>query len=176
MLKETIEKIYTYIYNIIMFICKLLLIADIGITSYAILGRYFGKYIPFISDPAWSEEIVLTCMIYMALISAALAIRRRAHIRMTALDRYLPQKVVQVLDVFGDIVILIFALIMLVEGWQYATLIGIRGTYTSLTWLSKFWLYAPVPFAGLSIALFELEIIYQDIMTLLGKEVKKNGN
>ena len=36
-----------------MFICKILLVADIGITSVAVLGRY----VPFMPDPAWSEEI-----------------------------------------------------------------------------------------------------------------------
>ena len=78
-----IEAFYTHLYNVVMFLCKLLLIADIAITSVAVLGRY----VSFVPDPAWSEEIVLTCMIYMALLSAALAIKRQAHIRMTAIFR-----------------------------------------------------------------------------------------
>jgi len=98
---KTIEGFYTRFYQIIMFICKILLVADIGITSVAVLGRY----VPFMPDPAWSEEIVLTCMIYMALLSAALAVKRQAHIRMTALDRYLPEKLVRILDLFGDLVL-----------------------------------------------------------------------
>ena len=83
---DKIKPLYDITYKAIMLVCKLLLIADICITSYAILGRY----VPFIPDPTWSEEIVLTLMSYMAVLSAALAIRRGAHIRMTALDRYLP--------------------------------------------------------------------------------------
>ena len=67
-------------------VLPVLLVVDILITSMAVAGRY----IPFIPDPAWSEEVVLTCMSYMAVLSAALAIRRGAHIRMTAFDRYLP--------------------------------------------------------------------------------------
>ena len=50
---KTIEGFYTRFYQIIMFICKILLVADIGITSVAVLGRY----VPFMPDPAWSEEI-----------------------------------------------------------------------------------------------------------------------
>ena len=52
---ETLDKIrpfYDVAYNVILFVCKLLLVADILITSYAVLGRY----IPFIADPSWSEE------------------------------------------------------------------------------------------------------------------------
>lgn len=163
--KYTIEGFYTLFYHIIMFICKLLLVADIGITSVAVLGRY----IPFIPDPAWSEEIVLTCMIYMALLSAALAIKRQAHIRMTALDRYLPVNLIKLLDVFGDLVVLAFAVIMMWEGWGYAVRVGEKSMYTSLPWLSKFWLYVPVAFAGLAMVMFELEALYQHVRKLTGR-------
>ena len=143
-----------------------MLVADIGITSVAVLGRY----IPFMPDPAWSEEIVLTCMIYMALLSAALAIKRQAHIRMTALDRYLPVRAVKILDLFGDLVVLAFAGIMMWEGWQYAVKVGEKSMYTSLPWLSKFWLYVPVALAGFAMIMFELEAVYRHIGTLWGKE------
>ena len=58
---ERIKSFYEVFYRIVMFLCKLFLVADVLITSYAVLGRYVGKYIPFITDPSWSEEIVLTC-------------------------------------------------------------------------------------------------------------------
>lgn len=160
-----IEAFYAHLYNVVMFLCKLLLIADIGITSVAVLGRY----VSFVPDPAWSEEIVLTCMIYMALLSAALAIKRQAHIRMTALDGYLPPKIVKVLDVFGDIVVLIFALIMLVEGSQYAVRVGENSMYTSISWLSKFWLYLPVGIAGFAMVVFQVEAFWKHVKILLGK-------
>ena len=128
-----------------------------------------GRYVSFVPDPAWSEEIVLTCMIYMALISAALAIHRQAHIRMTSLDTYLPKKAVQVLDIFGDLVVLAFALVMSVEGIQYAAKVGQNSMYTSLPWLSKFWLYIPVGIAGVAMVLFQIEILYKHIMILRGK-------
>ena len=72
-----------------------------------------GRYISFIPDPAWSEEVVLSCMAYMAVLSAALAIRRGAHIRMTALDSYLPKKLVKFLDILADVAVLVLAVIMI---------------------------------------------------------------
>ena len=108
----------------------------------------------------------MTCMIYMALLSAALAIKRQAHIRMTALDSYLPDKLVKILDVFGDLVVLIFALIMLVEGSQYAVRVGKNSMYTSLPWLSKFWLYVPVAIAGLAMVLFQIEALWKHVKIL----------
>ena len=94
---DKIKPAYDFTYKVVLFICKILLIADILITTMSVIGRY----VPFIPDPSWSEEVVLTCMSYMAVLSAALAIRRGAHIRMTAFDMYLPKKVVKALDILS---------------------------------------------------------------------------
>ncbi len=166
---KTLDKIrpaYDITYKIVMVICKLLLIADIAITSMAVAGRY----IPFIPDPAWSEEIVLTLMSYMAVLSAALSIRRGAHIRMTSFDAYLPKNVIKFLDIFADIAVLALGLVMLIVGWQYTTTLGARGFYISLPKLSKFWMYLPVPVAGLAMIIFELESIYNHIKGIFVKE------
>ena len=168
---QTIDKIrpvYDWVYRIFLFICKILLIADILITSYAVLGRY----VPFIKDPAWSEEVVLTLMSYMAVLSAALAIRRGAHIRMTAFDPYLPKKLLKALDILADVAVLALSLIMLVSGWNYATTLGGRGTYVSMPWLSRFWMYFPIPLAGLAMFVFEIEALYNHLKGILLKEEK----
>ena len=144
---DKIKILYDVTYKIMLFICKLLLIADILITTMSVAGRY----ISFIPDPAWSEEIVLTLMAYMAVLSAALAIRRGAHIRMTALDVYLPKKLIQALDILNDICVLGLA-------------------YVSMPSLSKFWLYFPIPVAGVAMLVFELEAIYNDFKRIVLKE------
>lgn len=149
-----------------MVICKLLLIADILITTMAVAGRY----IPFIPDPAWSEEVVLTCMSYMAVLSAALAIRRGAHIRMTALDTYLPKGLVKFLDILADGAVLALSVIMIVVGWQYATGLGAKGSYVSMPKVSRFWMYFPVPLAGVAMLIFELEAVYNHIKGFFVKE------
>ena len=59
---DKIKPAYDITYKVVLFICKLLLIADIIITTMSVIGRY----VPFIPDPAWSEEVVLTCMSYLA--------------------------------------------------------------------------------------------------------------
>ena len=163
---DKIKPIYDMIYKVILFICKILLILDILITSMAVAGRY----ISFIPDPAWSEEVVLTFMAYMAVLSAALAIRRGAHIRMTALDNFLPKGLVQFLDILSDVAVLALALVMIVVGWQYATGLGAKGFYTSIPKLSKFWMYFPVPLAGVAMLVFEIEALYNHIKSIVVKE------
>lgn len=117
---DKIKPAYDITYKVVLVVCKLLLIADILITTISVLGRY----IPFIPDPSWSEEMVLTCMSYMAVLSAALAIRRGAHIRMTAFDVYLPKVVVKTLDLVADLAVMVLGIIMLVVGWKYASTLG----------------------------------------------------
>ena len=90
---DKIKPVFDITYKVVLFVCKILLILDILITTMSVLGRY----VSFIPDPAWSEEVVLTCMAYMAVLSAALAIRRGAHIRMTAFDQYLPKGLIRFL-------------------------------------------------------------------------------
>lgn len=166
---ETLDKvkpIYDMVYKVVLLICKLLLITDIVITVMSVTGRY----ISFIPDPAWSEEIVLTCMAYMAVLSAALAIRKNTHIRMTAFDRYLPKNLLKVLDLLSDIFVLALAIVMITVGWQYAVQIGSRGSYVSMPAVSRFWMYFPVPLAGIAMVVFEVEIIYHHIKRFFTEE------
>ncbi len=163
---DKIRPAYDMTYRVVLFLCKLLLVVDILITTMAVAGRY----ISFIPDPAWSEEVVLTCMSYMAVLSAALAIRRGAHIRMTAFDRYLPAKVVKSLDIIADLAVLALAVIMITVGWKYATGIGAKGTYVSMPKVSRFWMYFPVPLAGVAMLVFEVEALYNHVKSFFVKE------
>lgn len=163
---EKIRPVYDWTYKVLMFICKLLLIGDILITSWAVAGRY----IPFITDPHWSEEIVLTLMVYMAVLSATLAIRKGAHIRMTAFDSYLPKKVLLVSDILADLAVMALGIVLVVYGIKFCNSpLSLNGKYASLPNLSKIWQYLPVPVAGAGMVIFELEQIFQHIEGLFVK-------
>ncbi len=166
---DKFKPVYDVAYKIVLFLCKLLLVADILITCMSVLGRY----VPFIPDPAWSEEVVLTLMSYMAVLSAALAIRRNAHIRMTAFDRYLPSAVIKVLDILSDLCVFALAIVMVVVGWKYASTLGAKGSYVSMPSVSRFWMYFPIPIAGVAMIVFELEALYNHIKNIFVKEGDK---
>ncbi len=168
---DKIQPAYDVAYKFVLFLCKLLLVGDILITTMAVAGRY----ISFIPDPAWSEEVVLSCMAYMTVLSAALAIKRNAHIRMTAFDRYLPKHLLTVLDIIADVAVLALAFVMIVVGWKYAVQIGKVGTYVSMPSLSRFWMYFPVPVAGIAMVIFEIDAIYNHFKLFFAEEVGVNG-
>lgn len=164
---DKIRPLYGWAYKVIMVICKLLLIADILITTMSVIGRY----VPFIPDPAWSEQVVLTLMVYMAVLSATLAIRKGNHIRLTAFDRKMPKSVVKFLDIFSDLLVLALGIVMLVYGWKVCTSpLATFGRYESMPWLSRFWMYFPIPLAGAGMIIFEVEQVYLHIRALFVKD------
>ena len=165
---EKIKPVYNWTYKVVMFICKILLIVDILVTSMAVLGRY----VSFIPDPAWSEQVVLTCMVYMAVLSATLAIHTNSHIRMTVFDQYLPAKVVKTLDVVADIAVMVLGYILLTKGIEVCNSpLAKFGKYESLPWLSRVWMYIPIPLAGGSMIIFEIEQLVDHIKAFFVKEV-----
>ena len=166
---DKIKPLYDMTYKVMLFICKLLLVADIAITSLSVAGRY----VPFIPAPAWCADVVLTLMAYMAVLSAALAIRRGAHIRMTALDSYLPKSVIKALDILNDIFVFALSLVMIIVGWKYAVKMGSMGSYGSMPSVSRFWMYLPIPIAGVAMVIFELEAFYNHIKSMFIKEENK---
>ncbi|MBP3646581.1 MAG: TRAP transporter small permease [Clostridia bacterium] len=166
---EKIKPVYDIAEKIMMLICKLLLVADILITCFMVIGRY----VPFIPAPVWGEQVVLTLMVYMAVLSATLAIRNNAHIRMTCFDPFLPKKLVMVLDIISDLLVMVLGYVMLTSGWTAAIKLGSRGFYDSLPWLSRFWMYLPVPVAGAGMLIFELEQLFQHIKAFFIKEEKE---
>ncbi len=163
------KPVYDAVEHWTMFVCKVLLAIDILVTGYVVVARWLA----FLPSTSWSEEVVLTCMAYMAVLSAAVAIRRGTHIRMTAFDRMLPKKFITITDFISDIAVLVLAIIMIVVGWQYAVNIGSKGTYVTLTSISKFWMYLPVPLAGFAMVVFQIELLYNHVKDLFVAKVAK---
>lgn len=164
------KPVYDILYKIVLFICKILLIADILVTIYMVIGRY----VPFIDAPVWGEQIVLTLMVYMTVLSATLAIRRGAHIRMTALDKYLPDAVVKALDLLADFAVAALGVVFLVYGIKVVqSPLAKFGKYDSIPKLSRVWMYLPIPIAGGTMLLFELEQVYVHIKAFFVQDVEE---
>lgn len=160
---DKIKPVYDFVYKLVLVICKVMLIVEIILATIMVIGRFVFK-----NQPAWCTELILTFMIYMALLSATLALRRGAHIRMNAFDKYLPPVVLHVLDILADAAIFVFAAILIKDGWLYCS--TAKGFFTSLPTLSKFWLYFPVPLSGVFTVVFELEALYGHIKSFFVKE------
>ena len=167
---DKVKPVYDVLYKVINIICKVLLISDVLVTIYMVIGRY----LPFIPAPVWGEQIVLTLMVYMTVLSATLAIRRGAHIRMTALDKYMNPTVLKGLDLLADAAVIFLGFILLIYGTRVCTSpLAKNGRYDSIPTLSRIWMYLPMPIAGSAMILFELEQVYLHIKAFFVKEKKE---
>ena len=97
---------------------------------------------------------------------------KRQHIRMTAFDQYLPKSVIRALDILADVAVLILGVVMITVGFSYAVQIGAKGNYVSMPSVSKFWMYFPIPLAGIAMVVFEIEAVYNHIKGIFVKEEK----
>ena len=79
------------------------------------------------------------------------------------------------LDILADLAVCILGVIMMVVGWNYATTLGGRGFYVSLPWLSRFWMYFPLPLAGVAMIIFEIEALYNHIKSIFVDVYKRQN-
>jgi len=169
---DKLKPFYDTVYFIVLQFCKFFLVSTIFVGCWMVAGRY----VEFIPAPPWTEEIVLLFMAYMTLLGASLAVRRRAHIRMVALDPFLNKTTIKVLDLLADIAIMIFCILLITEGWSYALTIGGRGAFVSMPNLSLFWRFFPVPLGAAFMLLFNFEVTCDHIKAFFVKEGDQNGS
>lgn len=144
------KKFYDHVYNIFFNLCKLLFIVMIVITAYVVFGRYVLH-----SHPVWGEEVVLICMTYMALISAALAIRDDSHMKMTVIEYIFKPKAIEIIKLISLGAIFIFSIFMIVEGTKFT--ITMRLSRLTGLQIATSWQYLSVPLAGLVLMLMVSE-------------------
>ena len=147
---ERITKFFDAIFWFFMTTCKICFIAMVALTAYVVFNRYVIK-----SPLSWGEPVVLMFMVYMALVSAALAIRKDSHIRMQIIDFFLPRKAVSFFRGAAQVCIFCFGVFMIWNGWKFSIQAG-RNLMTGVG-IKSLWLYVAVPVSGLAICLMEIE-------------------
>ena len=109
----------------------------------------------FAYSSIWGEEIVRYAFIYLAWIGAAAAVRERAHIRIDVIFNYVGPRVKAALYVFGDLVMLVIA--VLAVWWSFET-VAVSWKFGSVSHglrVSMVWFLAAVPI-GFSLMIFRL--------------------
>lgn len=147
---EKITRFFDIVYRFFMTVCKIFFTLMVVLTTYVVINRFIIK-----GALPWGEPIILMCMVYMCMVSAALAIRKDTHIRMTVLDMLLPDKVICVLRAAAQICIFAFSFFMIIYGWRFSMVAG-RNLITGVG-IKSMWLYLSVPLAGVALCLMEIE-------------------
>lgn len=119
------------------FICVIFFSVMVFSVSYGVIGRY----IPFIRNPRWTQELAILCMVWICFVSAGCAIKNGLHVRMTILTNMLPEKIRAVFDRSAYVLLLAVNVFFVVYGMQLVHLtrrarMAATGWPMSLTYLS----------------------------------------
>lgn len=120
----------------------------------------------------WGEEIVRYSFIYLAWVGAAAAVKERAHIRIDVIMHYVPPRAKAVLYIFGDLVMVVVAVIAVYWSFESVHVSWKFGSVTDGLRISKVWFLMAVPL-GFTLMLWRLaQSLRRDFISLkTGKPV-----
>ncbi|MCX7382438.1 MAG: TRAP transporter small permease [Alphaproteobacteria bacterium] len=135
------------IYAILRAICVVILVEYLILVLLQVFFRYVLNESLF-----WAEEAVRFSMVWSVLLGSALVARDRAHIRIDVVENLLPPVARRRLDLVLDVLMIVFMLILMVTGIQFA---GRSMMQTSPSLDLPMWaVYGAIPIGALLQALF----------------------
>lgn len=108
--KTALDRFADLFSNIMMLFCVLIFAVMVFSVSYGVLGRY----ISFIHNPRWTQELAILCMIWLCFVGSGYAIKEGLHVRMTIINFIIPKKPASVLHYLAYVLMLLINL-----GWVY---------------------------------------------------------
>ena len=109
----------------------------------------------FAYSSIWGEEIVRYAFIYLAWIGASAAVRDRAHIRIDVIYNYVSPRVKALLYIFGDLVMMIIAVLALYWSFETVSVSWKFGSVSHGLRVSMVWFLMAVP-VGFALMIFRL--------------------
>jgi TRAP-type transport system small permease protein len=123
----------------------------IAAVSFQVFNRYWLQ-LPVI----WTAELGTTCFVWLAFLTASIAIRRNGHFRMAALiDLSGTGRVRLAFELLALAVVLLISWLLLKEGWTFAQR-GLRETSPGLR-IPMMWVYIAIPLTAATGILFAIE-------------------
>jgi len=148
------KKVFRFLYQANENMCKLFLILLVLVVSYVVFGRFVLN-----ETPRWGEEIGLTLMVWIAFLSASLAIHDEKHLKLSLLDLFLPKRMLRWIDRIHTFGIMVFAVFLVLEGIALVE-IGRLNRMPGLG-ITSFWFYLVVPISGAVMIIHCIERIFR---------------
>lgn len=130
----------------------------------------------FAYSSIWGEELVRYAFIYLVWIGAASATKERAHIRIDVLFHYVGPRTKAALYIFGDLVMMVIAVLALYWSFQTLMVSWEFGSVTDGLRVSKVWALAAVPL-GFALMMFRLvQSLLRDIRDVMAGRAVFEGS
>lgn len=157
MLGKTLKKIDTVVTNIEEWSLFIIVMAALLSLFANVVLRYGFNY-----TLAWSEELVRIVIIYSTFVGASVAVKQRAMIRIDAIVQIFP-KLKSGLTIYTNLLMLIFAGMMVYYGYQMTHLQFITHQKTIIMQIPLVIIYAIMPVMGIMVFIRTVQVIIQDI-------------
>ena len=153
----------------VMCICMVLFIEMTIVGTYQIVSRYF-----FNSPSTVSEEIVTYSFTWLSILAAAYVFGKRGHLAMTFLSGKFRGAARVYLDMFSEILVIITAVALLINGGYIMAVENADQLTNSLT-ISMGAVYAILPISGVVILIYGILNFIDLIKTLKSPDLAKYG-
>lgn len=117
---------------------------------------------------AWSEELVRMVIIYSTFIGASVAVKQRAMIRIDAIVQIFP-KLKPGLMLYTNILMLIFACMMVYYGYKMTHLQYVTNQKTIIMRIPLVLVYTIMPLTGVMVFIRTVQVILQDLQFFTSK-------
>jgi len=109
-----------------------------------------------LNDPiTWSEELIQLTYVWICYLGWAIATRKDAHIRITALMNALPRGAQKWLQIFCHVLTILFSVLMVYYGFKLIG-VGMKRTAVSMPWLNYGTVYLMGPLMNIVIICYEI--------------------
>lgn len=166
---KTLGIVNDRIYEVVKALMMFLLVTIAFLVVLAVFSRAVSVSKSFSLSLPWTEELAIYCFSWLSYFGAAVVMRNRNHIAITAfVDRIKQPMVKKTTIVLGQVIVLAFtcATAFIASQMVYQFFVNdLRST--SMQWLKMAFVFVQVPLSSMIYSLFMLE---QVIQTLTGKE------
>ena len=159
-----IGKFFTFVDRVLTFFEEWTLFISVIVALIALFFNVILRY-GFNYSLTWSEELVREVIIYTTLIGCSAAVKNRSMIKIDASVQLLPKLKVP-LTFFSNAVTLIFAVMVLVLGWQIAALQVQTNQKTIILQIPLVYIFSILPLMGGLMVVRTLQVFYEDIVAL----------
>lgn len=112
--RSGIDKIADGISTGMLLLCVVVFAVMVFAVSYGVAGRY----LPFMRNPRWTQELGILCMVWLCFLSSGYAIKEGLHVRMSIINYLVPKKLASFLHRGAYVLLLVINVIWVVYGIQ----------------------------------------------------------
>lgn len=87
--RDMLDKIADGISGFMLRLCIAVFAIMVFSVSYGVIGRY----LPFVRNPRWTQELGILCMVWLCFIGTGYAIKEGLHVRMNIINYLVPKRV-----------------------------------------------------------------------------------